>query len=149
MFHRILVPVDGSTHAARALAEAIDLARISGAQLTVMATVPDLSSFVLSGAGVTGSDIGPLIEETERQYESVLEAAVATVPDSVSSERVLAHGMPARTILQQVGSGDHDLVVMGSRGRGDLKSMLLGSVSHAVLQASPVAVLIVHVPAAG
>jgi nucleotide-binding universal stress UspA family protein len=47
-------------------------------------------------------------------------------------------------LLKQIAEGQHDLVVMGSRGRGAVRSALLGSVSHHVLHHSDVPVLIVH-----
>lgn len=148
MFHRVLVAVDGSPHAQRALEEAVDLARVSGASLTVIAVVPDPSVWVLGGMGwgayVPEDVVRELDEQQTREYEAMLDAALESIADSVQPEKVLAHGRPVQGILDQVRAGDHDLVVIGSRGRGEVKGLLLGSVSHSVLQLSPVPVLVVH-----
>ncbi len=63
----------------------------------------------------------------------------------ISVEKLLAHGSPAKAILEQARRGRHDLIVLGSRGHGDMGSMLLGSVSHRVLHDSRVPVLVIHV----
>lgn len=144
MFHNILVAVDGSEHAGRALEEAIDLARADNAKLTVLASVPDPSSWVVTGAYAGGVDFDRLRSDAEQEYASMLDDAVSKVPDNVSVTKVLIHGRPAENIVEQVRKGGHDLVVMGSRGRGEVRSLLLGSVSHEVLNASPAAVLIIH-----
>jgi nucleotide-binding universal stress UspA family protein len=148
MFHRVLVAVDGSPHAQRALEEAADLARVSGASLTMIAVVPNSSVWVLGGMGwgayVPEDVVRELDEQQTREYEAMLDGALESIADSVQPEKVLAHGRPVQGILDQVRAGDHDLVVMGSRGRGEVKGLLLGSVSHSVLQLSPAPVLIVH-----
>jgi nucleotide-binding universal stress UspA family protein len=147
MFHNVLVAIDGSAHAARAVSEAIDLAQRNNARLTVITIVPDPSAWLLGGAAYSGGiDFEAIGAATEHEYNELLETAVETVPGDVPVTKVLAHGRPGERILEQVGRGNHDLVVMGSRGRGEVRSLLLGSVSHEVLNASSVAVLIVHAP---
>lgn len=145
MFHRILVPTDGSPHAERALAEAGDLAKLADASLTVMTAVPESSTWLLGGA--SGGFVPPVSPhevdaQIKREYEGMLDAAVASVPADVETEKVLAHGSPAAAILEQVTAGSHDLIAMGSRGLGGMSSLLLGSVSHDILQTSPVPVLV-------
>ncbi len=144
MFLNILVAVDGSAAADRALAEAIDLASISNAKLTVMTIVPDLPGPAYGSAAASGFDLTPVIRESEREYSNVLDRALDRVPEEIHAARVLARGRAAVRIVEQVRAGGHDLVVMGSRGHGDVRSLLLGSVSHSVLNTSPAAVLIVH-----
>ncbi len=145
MFHNILVAIDGSAHGVRALAEALDLAERNDARLTILTAVPDPSSWLLSGGSYGGAiDYGELEAETEREYKDLLEKAVSSVPQNVSVTSRLMHGRAGDRILEQLKSGGHDLVVMGSRGRGNVRSLVLGSVSHQVLNAAPAAVLIVH-----
>jgi nucleotide-binding universal stress UspA family protein len=145
VFQDILVAIDGSEHATRALAEAIDLAQRDNARLTIMTTVPDPSAWLLTGAAYGGEiDYIALNEQSEREYQELLDQAVAQTPKGVSVTKLLAHGRPGDRILEEMSDGRHDLLVMGSRGRGNVRSLVLGSVSHQVLNAAPAAVLIVH-----
>jgi nucleotide-binding universal stress UspA family protein len=147
MFRNILVAIDGSEHAARALAEAIDLAQAGHGRLTVITSVPDPSAWLIGGSAYSGGiDFERLAQESEREYTDALEQAVESVPDDLPVTKVLAHGRAGARILEEVERGRHDLVVMGSRGRGDVRSLLLGSVSHQVLNEGGTAVLVVHAP---
>lgn len=145
MFHRILVAIDGSEHAQRALSEAIDLATLSHAKLTVLSVHQRPSTLLVGGPVVPPIDLGELEVALEREHEQLLERALEQVPQEVSVVKVLAQGPPAPAILAQARKDDSDLIVLGSRGRGEMASMLLGSVSHQVLQRCGVPVLVVHV----
>jgi nucleotide-binding universal stress UspA family protein len=85
-----------------------------------------------------------LARDAEAETETILRTAAQRVPDRVSLGTVLS-GEPVRhALIHQIEEGAHDLVAMGSRGRGAVRSVLLGSVSHYVLHHSPIPVLIVH-----
>lgn len=144
MFRRLLVAFDGSPHAQQALTEAIDLAQANRGTLTVMSVAPEPSVWAMSGYGVP-IDVDGVSQEMERQYQSMLDGAVESVPADLPVRKILKRGPAGPRIADEANAGDHDLVVMGSRGRGELRSLLLGSVSHRVLEASRVPVLVVHV----
>ncbi len=144
MFHNILVAVDGSPDADAALGHAIDLASSEHAKLTIFSAVPSPPAFAYSTPGAAA--LSDLAEQARKETDEIVRAAVARVPDDVSVTSVIRTEPAKPALLRQIADGGHDLVVMGSRGRGAVRSALLGSVSHHVLHHSAVPVLIVHGP---
>ena len=142
MFRNILVAVDGSPHADRALSEAIDMARGSRARLTIITAVGEpRTGMTMALAAGAAAGLGPaLLREADR----IVRAAADRVPDDISVTTILTEDPIRSAIMARIRDGHHDLVVMGSRGRGTVRSAVLGSVSHHVLHHSPVPVLIVH-----
>jgi len=80
----------------------------------------------------------------EREAEQTLREAADRVPQSVSLTTVLSPKPIREALGERLSSGQHDLVVMGSRGRGALAAPFLGSVSHFALHHGDVPVLIIH-----
>jgi nucleotide-binding universal stress UspA family protein len=142
MFHKILVCVDGSVHAAHALDEAIDIATASNARMTILTAIPRPPYWATSPAPAQA--VGPLSIELERGAKKALDAAVARVPQSVPVTTILSRKSIREALLERLNTGEYDLLVMGSRGRGALASSVLGSVSHFALNHNSVPVLIVH-----
>jgi nucleotide-binding universal stress UspA family protein len=142
MFRNILVSIDGSPHAEQALSEAIDIAQAGRARLTLLTAVKACPSWAYSP--VSAAAARQLSSELEREAQRVMRAAVARVPDDLPVTKIVTHEPIRSALMKEIDSGQHDLVVMGSRGRGAVASSLLGSVSHHALNHSPVPVLIVH-----
>jgi nucleotide-binding universal stress UspA family protein len=142
MFRNLLVAIDGSPDADQALREAIDLASSERARLTLFTSVNMPPAVVYTGIG--GDVATKLAEEADAEAEGILSAARDRVPDGVSVTTVMSKVAARPGLLGELKGGEHDLIVMGSRGRGAVRSALLGSVSHYVLHHSPVPVLIVH-----
>ena len=138
MFRSILVAWDGSPHAKRALAEAIDIARAQGARLTLLTVAAPLQAWA-------GPYVVPISEaDLTRAAERIAAEGEALVPDGVPVSSRTAEGHAGSALLKRAKAADHDLIVMGSRGRGAVRSAVLGSVSHYVLNHARVPVLIVR-----
>ena len=146
MFKSILVGVDRSQHARVALAQAVDIARTQKASLTVLVSYSTLMPWG-PVAPLPQSAVDDFVAGVRHDAQAIADEAKAAIPAEVTSDVVVLDSSPAEAILGQADAGNHDLIVVGSRGRGDARSFLLGSVSHAVLHHSRVPVLIVHVPA--
>ena len=148
MFGRILTAVDGSEQAARAADAAIDLARRYSAKLYITAvaewqdarTDEELERFL---------EIEQLSKEEFVIAESVKDiledaknlARAAGLQDVTLIPRI---GKPARSILQTAESMHVELIVMGTRGRGEIEGLILGSVSHRVAAAAKCACLLIR-----
>jgi nucleotide-binding universal stress UspA family protein len=141
MFRNILVAVDGSADADAALAHAIDLAESEHTRLTLIAAVDELPPAAYL---VGGEATGQMKEDAHHQAETIIRQARNLVPADLPVTTVLSEQPIRLALMRQLTEAHHDLIVMGSRGRGALRSALLGSVSHYVLNHSPVPVLIVH-----
>jgi nucleotide-binding universal stress UspA family protein len=141
MFHNILVAVDGSADAAEALGQAIDLAESEHTRLTLITGIPQVPEIASVGIGTAA--VAP-DEESRSWAEDVLARARERVPENLPVITILAEQPIRSALLEQIERGAHDLIAMGSRGRGAMRSALLGSVSHYVLNHTTVPVLIVH-----
>jgi nucleotide-binding universal stress UspA family protein len=139
----ILVALDGSPSAESALGAALDIARLTGGSLTLMAVSP-LPVFY----GGSFGPVGQAIEASLEYFRGVLEAAKkraegAGVP---SVKTVLREGAVVDQLVAHIEESRPDLVVMGARGLSTSQRLLLGSISEGVLHHTSRSVLIVRTP---
>ena len=140
MFRDVLIALDDSETARRAFDTAAELADALNARLTVISVVPE----VASAAYQSHVDVQSLRGEIERETDRLIRDAVDSLPQGLPITTVLKHGHAGERIVEQVEAGRHDLVVMGSRGRGRLATNLFGSVAAHVHYHSHVAMLVIH-----
>lgn len=139
MFNKILLAVDGSDHSLKAAELAGNLARLSGGTLQVITAYEKIPSYL--GEPNRSQAIA---EHTEKAQKIIDESTqeIGDIPGNCEAE--ILSGDPAETILRVIEVNDIDLVIMGTRGRGGIKSLLLGSQSHKVVSAAPCPVLLVR-----
>jgi nucleotide-binding universal stress UspA family protein len=125
VFTNILVGLDGSQSSQRAFEHAIDLARSSGAKLTLMTVAPPVATYVTLG----GVSIETMSAELDKWAANVLEKAARTIPPEVTANKVQGSGHAGPEILKELKRGGYDLIVLGTRGRGRTQEGLLGSVN--------------------
>ena len=141
-YRHVLVAFDGSPEAELALAHAVAIAQHYRARISLVAVVPPPPPFAWQAPG----GVRQLHDVQESDLDQRLRAAADGVPDDLSLTTRLLDGDPPRELLRAAREGDHDLIVMGSRGRGRVTAALLGSVSHRVMHESPVPVMVIHAP---
>lgn len=139
MFDHILLAVDGSDHSLKAAKVAGDLARLSGGTLHIMTAFDELPRYLGE------PNLSKAIAERTNNAEKILKAAideVGEIPGDCESEYL--EGSPAETILRDAETHEADVIVMGTRGRGEMRSLLLGSQSHKVLSEASCPVMLVR-----
>jgi nucleotide-binding universal stress UspA family protein len=127
---KILVPVDGSESAEKALRYAVLLAKKTDAKMTLL-HVQDPGLFNLRP------------ELTEKIGGRILSEAADRV-EGITPQQKLELGDPAKIIIKTARDGDFDIVIMGSKGHGSTARFLLGSVSDHVIHYTDRSVLLIR-----
>lgn len=145
MYQRIVVPLDGSEFAERALPEAEGLARLTGAPVHLL-RVTDLSQFVWYGEFGLAMDVSAAEAETARETTAaaayLLTIAERITGSGLTAETEVRRGQTYREVIAATRPGD--LIVMASHGRGGVPRWFLGSVAEEVLRHATVPVLMVR-----
>ena len=138
---RILVAVDGSEASLKAARMAVDIALRFGARLTLAYVIPRL----LLPPDVYDLTLAEVEREQRTHADKLVAEALARLGEpGVQAETSVLSGSPAETLAEAAAAPDVDLVVLGSRGRGAVARVLLGSVSDRLIHISPKPVLVVH-----
>jgi nucleotide-binding universal stress UspA family protein len=141
-YPRVLVAVDETPAAKFALRHVVPYSVEQRSRLTLVSVVTRPSGSV-AVAGVSPQE---LAAQMESEAAVRLRRLADSLPQDLSVTTLLRHGDPAGEILALLREQPFDLLCMGARGRGRVTSVLLGSVSAAVLHHSPVPVVVFHPP---
>jgi len=135
MFQRILVPLDGSPLAERALAFASTLSKQHQSELVLVraaeAHVPPYG------------ELTAVLRRAEEEAQAYLETVAGRLHDAGHTEVVVSHESPGQGIVDETRLRRADLVVMSTHRRSDVGRVLLGSVADQVVRHSTVPVLLV------
>ena len=138
-YKKVLVPVDGSDNARLACDHAIAIARSANLELVLLHCYGELP------ATIGGDARDEIIAEAEAEGNALLAPFKKKCDENgVSCKPVVHNGSASRTIVHVAQEQGCDLIVMGSRGLSDFSGMVMGSVSHRVLQHATMPVLIVR-----
>jgi len=139
MFKKILLAADGSPHAEGALRYARDLALRDDAQVIVVHAVPQVPDYLgePEWQKLASRNVAEGEQVAGHAAENLRKAGVDVIVE-------VLEGPPADAILRVADVRQPDLIVMGSRGHGEVASLLLGSVSHRVLAHAHMPVMIVR-----
>ena len=137
MFENILVAVDGSKHSDAAFDVAMDIAQKYGSQLFVL--------HVFQG----GTGAGTLVSSSDEDDNRSIGQEILNSYEETAKERglqnvrmLLEEGDAAQRIMETASEVKCGLLLLGSRGRGGFKELLLGSVSHKVTSHADCPILI-------
>jgi nucleotide-binding universal stress UspA family protein len=136
----IVAGIDDTGHSTLVLEHALEQARLRSAELHVV-HVFHLPATVTSGYGIFPVDVDRLSTAERQRVWGLVEGHLDRA--EVPIQRVDLEGYPPDALVAYVKNVDARLLVVGTRGRGELASMVLGSTSHRAIHLSPCDVLVV------
>ena len=145
---RVVLAIDGSAPSEAACGLTASLRWPEGTSISIVAVVEPLSIIVAEAAAYE------IAEDNDRAVSAALASRLAEAASALDApgrivETRLAEGRPASVIVEEAGEFQADLIIVGSRGLGRLRSILLGSVSAEIVDHAPCPVLVARGPSLG
>ncbi len=138
MFDKVLIAVDGSTHAGRALEAGAELVSLAGGEARVV-HVRDVE---------VHSRSGEIADENRDEASEIVDGALATLKEhgvaATGNVRTSLNSHVVREILDEADEWGATVVVMASRGLSDLVGLVIGSTTHKILHLGHLPVLVVR-----
>jgi nucleotide-binding universal stress UspA family protein len=136
--HSILVPVDGSELSELGLAMAVDLARHSGATLSMVRVVEPIWASAYGAFAEASILASPQILEVEEQLQADARAYLDAIANELREQGLrvgweVRGGRPADEIIRAAETTSADLIVIATHGHGGMRRFALGSVTNEVL----------------
>lgn len=152
LYKKILIATDGSEHTEKAIIHAIELAKITGAQLHavyVISLVSPPGTLEIRSDPESCRIIDASIDGLRKILRHEGEEAIKYISqqakrDGVDVREWILEGQPAKEILKLAEEESIDLIVMGTLGRSGIEKFLLGSVADKVIRGSKIPVLVVR-----
>ena len=141
MFSKILVPVDGSDISYRALDSALFLSERLGSKITAIHVIEQVPTVYIQSQKI----LDELLAAHKNESQKILDkcSSIATQKGIVINTTLL-EGNPASTILEFSQMDKYEVIIIGSRGMGHFKELILGSVSSKILHHSLCPVLLIR-----
>jgi nucleotide-binding universal stress UspA family protein len=138
MYERLLVAIDHSKATEHVLSAARDLASLSHGEVWVLHL---REREVMPRAGLIETES---TDEAQAQVEAAVEELTKAGIKAHGVVRSTIYGYAAREIVEDAKSRDASVIIMGSRGHGDLAGLVLGSTAHKVIHLADRPVLVVR-----
>lgn len=140
MFSKILVPVDGSDNSYRALDAALVLSEKLPSKVTAVQVMEDAPVLHIQSEKL----LRELLEAFRKEQELILaKCSEIASKKGLTIDTILLRGNPGSIILNFSETENYDTIIMGSRGMGKFKELILGSVSSKVMHHSRCSVMLI------
>ena len=141
MFTNILVPVDGSDNSYRALDAALLLSEKLGSNITVIHVMEQIPITHIGSEKL----LNEFLQAYKKENQDILsKCSEIAAQKGLTINTFLLEGNPASAILDFSKKEKFDLLIMGRRGLGKFKELILGSISSKIVHHSPSAVLLIR-----
>jgi nucleotide-binding universal stress UspA family protein len=141
LFSKILVPVDGSDISYRAFDSALFLSERLGSKITAIHVIEKVPTVYIQSQKI----LDEILETHKNESQKILDecSSIAT-KKGIAINTTLLEGNPASTILEFSQMEKYEVIIIGSRGMGHFKELILGSVSSKILHHSLCPVLLIR-----